>query len=299
MQSQSGFFTNPAEDITNLSSPLELMHTSGSGFTVLYKSRQGGRIRVYKCLKDSLKGDPLYENLLRKEFEIGYMLSHPAICEFYSFAEVPDKGHGIEMEWIDGKTLAERIEEGSLRKATAEKIILELCDALEYMHRKQIIHRDLKPENIMVTTNSDNVKIIDFGFSDSDSHLLGKAPAGTRSFASPELLSGEDIDCRSDIYSLGKIIALMPGGFSAIAEKCTKENRENRYSSAMEVKEAILKTKKRKWWILLAVLISATVICTALYLLNMSRNQKVVDDLFYQTTDMIKNAGFTEASGQE
>lgn len=299
MQSQSGFFTNPAEDILNLSSPLELMHTSDSGFTVLYKSRQGGRIRVYKCLKDSLKGDLLYENLLRKEFEIGFMLSHPAICEFYSYAEVPGKGHGIEMEWIDGKTLAERIEEGSLGKATSRKIILELCDALDYMHQKQILHRDLKPENIMITTKSDNARIIDFGFSDSDSHILGKAPAGTRIFASPELLRGEETDCRSDIYSLGKIIAMMPGDFSSIAEKCTRENKENRYSSAMEVKEAILKAGRKKWKALLIVLACILALGTVLYLLNLRKNRKDVDEIFQETRDMIIEAGFPEPSEQE
>ena len=297
MESQSGFFSSPSEDFSSLSSSLEPVHTSGSGFTVLYRSRTGGRNRLYKCLKEELAGDPLYESLLRKEFEIGYMLNHPGICEYYAFTEIPGLGRCIEMEWIDGKTLDQRIREGSLGEKTSRKILAELCDALSYMHRKQIIHRDLKPENIMVTDNGDNVKIIDFGFSDSDSHFLGKTPAGTREFASPELLEGKEIDCRSDIYSLGKIMCLLPANLSSIAKKCTQKDKHNRYGSAEEVKQAILKSQsKRRWPIILGILLCLVGI---LIYLAKKRAENKVYKMFEETRDLIIEAGSPEPSEQE
>lgn len=296
MESQSGFFINPQEADEGISF-LERVHSEGAGFTELYRSRQGGKNRLYKCLKQELRGNPLYENLLRKEFEIGFVMSHPGICEYYAFLQKPQLGHCIEMEWIDGKTLSERIREKSLSKKISVKILLDLCDALSYMHRKQIIHRDLKPENIMVTDNGDNVKIIDFGFSDSDSHFLGKTPAGTREFASPELLEGKEIDCRSDIYSLGKIMCLIPANLSSIAKKCTQKDKHNRYGSVEEVKQAILKSQsKRRWPIILGILLC--VVGILLYLAKKRAENKVYK-MFEETRDLIIEAGSPEPSEQE
>ncbi len=300
MESQSGFFSSPSEDFSSLSSSLEPVHTSGSGFTVLYRSRTGGRNRLYKCLKEELAGDPLYESLLRKEFEIGYMLNHPGICEYYAFTEILGLGRCIEMEWIDGKTLDQRIREGSLGEKTSRKILAELCDALSYMHRKQIIHRDLKPENIMVTLNGDNAKIIDFGFSDSDSHLLGKTPAGTRAFASPELISGGEIDSRTDIYSLGKIMEMMGGMFGSIAEKCTRQRKEDRYSSASEIKEALQKTGRKTWLFAIAAALVLIVAGAIVWRqLSLRKAEKAVEKIFEETRDMIIEAGFPEPSEQQ
>lgn len=299
MESQSGFFRSPTEDFSRLYSSLEPVNAAGAGFTDLYRSRSGGRNRLYKCLKEPLREDSLYQNLLRKEFEIGYMLSHPGICEYYAFVEIPSLGRCIEMEWIDGKTLQERIEEGSLTEKTARKILVELCDALDYMHHKQIVHRDLKPENIMVTSNGENAKIIDFGFSDSDSHLLGKTPAGTQMFASPELAAGEETDCRADIYSLGKIMALMPGRYKSIAEKCTMPSKEDRYASASEVKAALEASRKRIWPFAAAIVILAAAIVYGVMAFYAKKSEKAVDEMFNQTTDMIIEAGYPKSSGQE
>lgn len=259
MESQSGFFQSPANDIEESSILLEPIHTSENGFAVLYKCNKRGQMRIYKGLKGNLIGNPLYESLLKKEYEIGSILSHPGICEYYSFEEIPGFGRCIEMEWIEGKNLAERIEEKSIDAKMARKILLELCDALSYIHHKQVIHRDLKPENIMITINGNNAKIIDFGFSDADSYVIGKTPAGTRDFASPELLNGEETDCRTDIYSIGKIISLLPLRMAKVANKATRENKDERYSSSEELRQAIVQSGKgiRLIIIIALVLLSA------------------------------------------
>lgn len=244
----SGFFIpNFSEGAHKHSDNLELIHTSKDGFSELYRGCKNGRFFVYKALKKEYRGNPLYEELLRKDFNIGFSLNHPGICQYYGMVEYPSLGNCIIMDWIDGQTLENLIRNGRIDSRLTKKIICEICDALEYIHRKQIIHRDLKPENIMITNNGHNVKIIDFGLSDTDSYNILKAPAGTRLYASPELLAGEGVDCRTDIWSLGLIIRELSPKYSRISSKCARRDITERYVSANEVHKAILKEPARKF----------------------------------------------------
>lgn len=244
----SGFFIpNFSEGAHKHSDNLELIHTSKDGFSELYRGCKNGRFFVYKALKKEYRGNPLYEELLRKDFNIGFSLNHPGICQYYGMVEYPSLGNCIIMDWIDGQTLENLIRNGRIDSRLTKKIICEICDALEYIHRKQIIHRDLKPENVMITNNGHNVKIIDFGLSDTDSYNILKAPAGTRLYASPELLAGEGVDCRTDIWSLGLIIRELSPKYSRISSKCTRRDITERYVSANEVHKAILKEPARKF----------------------------------------------------
>lgn len=256
MLGPSGFFLSAEpEDTPVFSKGLELIHSSENGFNELYRGSKEGRFFVYKALKPEYRGNVLYEKLLRKDFTIGFSLSHSNICQYYAMLNHPEIGHCIVMEWIDGCTLQKLIEKGGISKSLARKMICETCDALEYIHQKQIIHRDLKPENIMVTYNGNNVKVIDFGLSDTDSYNTFKAPAGTRAYASPELIAGENIDSRSDIWSLGVIIKETGTGFNHIAKHCLQRDRSKRYDSASTVKKAILGEDARKSKVATAVLI--------------------------------------------
>ena len=206
----SGFFQSLGDSDTLASSgDLEIIHDSEEGFNILYRVSKNGRFFVYKALKPEYRGNPIYEDLLKKDFNIGFSLTHPGICQYYGMVNIPQVGNCIVMDWVDGYDLETLIGEGKISKSLSLKLIDELCDALQYMHRKQIIHRDLKPENILVTHNGNNIKIIDFGLSDTDSYNAFKTPAGTKIYASPELLAGEQIDSRSDIYSLGVLIGEM------------------------------------------------------------------------------------------
>ena len=209
MNEDSAFFEDATIGKTYNTGYKELIHSSQGGFTELYRVDKSGKFRVLKALKPQFRGEPMYEILLRKEFEIGYNLQHPGICEVYGFSQHPDLGNCIEMEWIDGMTLSDLIQTGRLSAGLSRRIALQLCDILSYLHSKQVIHRDLKPSNIMVTHNGRNVKLIDFGLSDSDSSSILKSPAGTASFAAPELTNGGVVDARTDIYSLGKILLLL------------------------------------------------------------------------------------------
>lgn len=222
----SGFFLpNTSGDTKRDSYDLELIHTSENGFNELYRGCKNGRFFVYKALKKEYRGNNLYEELLKKDFNIGFSLSHIGICQYFGMIDFPTIGNCIIMEWIDGCTLESLIKEGQIDKPLAKKIICDLCDALEYIHRKQIIHRDLKPENIMVTNNGRNVKIIDFGLSDADSYNILKAPAGTKFYASPELIAGEPIDARSDLWSLGLIIKELSRSYGHIVSRCLQRDK--------------------------------------------------------------------------
>ena len=246
MLGPSGFFIpGKAEDAISDSDALELIHISKDGFNALYRGCKNGRFFVYKALKEEYRGNIMYEELLKKDFSIGFSVSHSGICQYYAMIDHPAVGNCIVMEWIDGCTLESLISEGKADKALARKLICELCDALDYMHRKQIIHRDLKPENIMVTHNGRNVKIIDFGLSDADSYNTFKTPAGTRIYASPELIRGESIDQRSDIWSLGVIIGELGSRHRHVSKRCMRRNLSKRYGTASEVKKAVMRGNSR------------------------------------------------------
>lgn len=252
MLGPSGFFlTNGPEDSPVSYADMEVIHSSENGFNILYRVSKNGRFFVYKALKPEYVGNQLYEQLLKKDFDIGFTLNHHGLCQYYGFVNLPEVGNCIIMEWIDGCRLEDMISEGKIPGELAQKIIYEICDALDYMHRKQVVHRDLKPENILVTYNGQNVKIIDFGLSDADSFNSFKSPAGTRIYASPELLAGETIDGRSDIWSLGMIINEMSSSYRHIVRKCLRRDRTKRYDSVIELKEAVHHSGVRKLLIFL------------------------------------------------
>ncbi len=279
---------------------MECIHRSEGGWSELYRCDKGGRFRVLKALKPEFRGKPLYEELLRKEYEIGYTLSHPCICEVYGFSSFPGLGNAVEMEWVDGITLAELMKSRSIGPQDARSIALQLCDALSYLHSKQIVHRDLKPSNILITHNGKNVKIIDFGLSDSDSYSILKGAAGTRSFAAPELLAGEPGDWRADIWSLGAILRVLLPSRAGVARKCMAPDPSRRYRDASEVAASI--RRHSLWWLLPVAL---ALLAVAIWLfarrapaaapveperdtLSVVSDPAVIDELFRQATDMLE-----------
>ena len=223
-----------------------LIHSSSAGWSEVWLIDKDGRFRALKALKPSFRGQARYESLLRKEYEISYSLSHTAIREVYDFRNIPGLGNCIEMEWVDGVTLTEFLSNVRPDRTIARKIALQLCDALSYLHSKQIIHRDLKPSNILITHNGNYLKLIDFGLSDASSWSILKGPAGTASFAAPELLAGGVVDNRADIWSLGKVIALLLPDEKRIISRCMRDTPADRFQDVTEVKSAL--ERKHGFW---------------------------------------------------
>ena len=280
---QSGFFSPLGEPSADI---LEVVCESVSGPYQVLRGSKDGKIRVYKALKPQFRGDPIYEALLRKEYGIGYTLSHPGICQTISFVKHPEEGSCIEMEWVDGVTLdtylASRHDKGELHR-----IECQLCDAVSYMHSRQVIHRDLKPSNIMVTHNGHNVKIIDFSLADADSYSVFKQPAGTRRYAAPEL-SGNGAsraDSRCDIWSLGVILSDM-GAPSRIVSRCCAEDPEKRCQDALEVKAALERYRQRRKTS--RVVLVASAVALAAVVLALTCHNVLSERLMREATDLIE-----------
>ena len=179
------------------------------GYCDLYRARRHGKWHVLKALKPEYRDTPACQAMLRKEFDIGFHLSHPGIAATLGLEQVASLGECIIEEWVDGITLDKFIAGHDFSAAKARHIIAQLCEVLKYIHARQIVHRDLKPSNILITADGDSVKVIDFGVSDTASYAIFKGPAGTRAYAAPELMAGENVDSRADLYSLGVIIGQM------------------------------------------------------------------------------------------
>ena len=266
--STSGFlvpvpeYTNPAK------STLTLLHTSESGFFALYRGERAGRFRVFKCLKPEYRRSTIHQAMLQKEFEIGYSLSHPGICQTVAYLEVPELGHCIEMEWIDGETLEDYLGRGLPDRQEFLRLAGELCDAVDYLHKRQILHRDIKPSNIMITYEGASVKLIDFSLADRSSSSVFKFPAGTRYYTAPEVIEGNPGTVLSDIYSLGAVLAHMVSGRNKVAARCMQKNPRFRYSSAAEVKKALLTRRSGAWIaaLVVAVAVAAAVLASFLFL---------------------------------
>lgn len=187
---------------------------------------------------------PRLHNLLRREYEIASACDHPHIAGVIGHGEMLPGKTGILMEYIDGRPLSQFLEENPKAK-TRERIIRELLEAVGYLHKKGIVHNDLKPDNIMISHSGDILKLIDFGLSDSNAyyrlHTLGFTPR----YAAPELQANRHSDTRSDIYSIGKIIAdTVPGYHKRIVRKASAEDPAKRYQNVELLREAFEKRKR-------------------------------------------------------
>lgn len=236
----SGFLVNADVRTSNAKfTEINVFHTSPKGYSVLYKARCLGKWVVLKGLKKEYASHPFYQELLHKEFEIGYQLSHPNIAQTWGWEEVTGCGVCIVMEYVDGDSLRNYLSFHRGDRKTALRFVTELCEALSYLHGKQIVHRDLKPENILVTHNGLHIKLIDFGFSDADDYAVLKEPAGTRWYAAPELIAGSrTADVRMDIYSLGILLQEMrpaDRAFKSVGKLCSKEQPKKRPLHAEEI----------------------------------------------------------------
>ncbi len=304
MEETSAFFGSYEELSDGEPGDIQKIHESPESYSILSRMILGGKLVALKSLKPEYVGNPFYEGLLRKEYEIGRSLDHRNICPTLDFINIPNLGNCIVTQCIDGCSLAEWLRTNprrslSLSKRTdrsaIRKILLELCDALEYLHRNQIIHRDLKPSNIMITRNGQNVKLIDFGLADADWYATFKNPAGTKDYISPEQMAGDNVDCRADIYSLGKIMQRM-GVYSRIAAVCAAKDRGKRYGSVAEVRSVILEKGKRRHWIAFAAIASVLAIVLSLSLMlpdiKAARNRRAVDSVFEEISADIRETGY-------
>ena len=259
--SASGFITQEDELLgkpeiaafTNLTK----LESTGAMSEIYSAVHLGRRKVIIKRIKQEYRYNQEYINLFYKEFDTGYALDNSNIVRFYGKGE-DENGPYYYMEYVDGRTLKDYLKEGhDLKPQEISRILLQLLEALKYLHSRQVFHRDLKPENIMLTFKGDNVKIIDFGLASDDTIVDNLVKAGTPKYAAPEVgNNARSADQRTDIYSFGLIlIEIFTGSpdrkhlpeisnqlFKQIADKATMSLPNDRYHSCDEI-ISLLKTQ--------------------------------------------------------
>ncbi len=227
-----------------------------------------------KVLPHEMLHDPQFRTRFEREAKTIAMIEHPAIVPVYDFGEEEGQPFFV-MRYMTGGSLSDKLKEGPLTVVEAARIFQRLAPALDSAHAKGIIHRDLKPGNILFDQYGEPY-ISDFGIaklSEAQGSVTGSAIVGTPSYMSPEQAQGSGVDGRSDIYGMGVILFEMlsgqqpfsgdtpmsvvlkhvteppphildirpelPPAVEAIVEKALAKNKEDRYSTAAEMTDAL------------------------------------------------------------
>ena len=228
--------------------PYEILTPLGAGgMGEVYRARDTrlGREVAIKVLPQHLSSDSDLKQRLEREAKAISSLNHPHICTFHDIGS-QDGLDFLVMEYLEGETLADRLQRGALPLEEALKIGIQVAEALDKAHARGIVHRDLKPGNIMLTKNGP--KLMDFGLAKS-SPGMSPAPGsgsltpstptlsvaalsasaspltqkgtvvGTFQYMAPEVLQGNEADARSDIFSFGCVLYEMVTGRRAFDGK--------------------------------------------------------------------------------
>lgn len=216
-----------------------------------YKVKLWGKQFFLKRPKTEFSNNPKYIAAFEKEFDLGFNLEHPNIVRYHSKG-YDEQGIYFLTDYVDGQTLTEHIEQyGKLSKGEAYKVIVQIANALDYLHSHQIVHFDIKPDNILITNNGRSIKLIDLGFAYSDCYEA--IASGSRTFSAPEqFTSSQNVDLRADIYALGKVIEFITSSYKGVARKATQIAPSKRYSNVKELLKAL---QPSRWYIYVMVVV--------------------------------------------
>ena len=276
--------------------PYELLTLLGAGgMGEVYRARDTrlNRTVAVKVILHSQSSDPLHRKRFEREAHAIAALQHPNICTLHDVGQQAGIDY-LVMEYLEGETLGARLRKGKLPFDLTLRYATEIADALDTAHQRGIVHRDLKPGNIFVTTHGE-VKVLDFGLakleeSDTDPDTSAQTAAdpeilttpgvamGTAPYMSPEQARGDDLDSRTDIFSLGAVLYEMATGkmafpgktmamvhkaildqaptppsqlapsiperFDGLIEKSLEKDRDLRYQSAAELRADLNRLKR-------------------------------------------------------
>jgi serine/threonine protein kinase/Tol biopolymer transport system component len=195
-----------------------------------------GRSVALKLLQPDLTRDPARVQRFEQEARAASALSHPNVCTILALGRAADGQHYIAMEYVEGDTLRHRLSTKRMSPLEAVDVAAQVAGALSAAHAAGIVHRDIKPENVMIRRDG-FVKVLDFGLAKLAPAVTdGAADAtrtvlktdigvvlGTVTYMSPEQARGEDVDARTDIWSLGVLLYESVAGRSPFAASSSSE----------------------------------------------------------------------------
>jgi serine/threonine protein kinase/Tol biopolymer transport system component len=193
---------------------LELLGSGGMGVVYKAEDTRLSRTVALKFLPPELTRDPESKARFMQEARAASSLDHPNLCTILELGETPDGRLYLAMPSYDGETLRRKVERGPLSVEEAADVAEQVARGLAKAHRNGIVHRDVKPANLIITSDG-VVKILDFGLAKlAGSAAISRAGSsmGTPAYMSPEQARGDEVDHRTDLWSLGVVLYEMLAG---------------------------------------------------------------------------------------
>lgn len=229
------------------------------GMGAVYRAQQASLDRpvAVKILPPAFGKEAEFADRFKTEARAMAKLNHTNIVTVYDFGITREGHFYLVMEWVEGHTLHELVQKGSLPLRKVANYVMQLCDALHFAHSHKILHRDVKPGNIMVN-DEDRVKVADFGLARPMTGEAEENPFGTPDYAAPEIMDKRGVDQRADIFAAGIVLyELLTGRVPAtprrsvteyspvnkrwdeIIAKATDHDPDKRYPDALEFRAHI------------------------------------------------------------
>lgn len=249
------------EEMNALLSQYEFVKLAAyGGMGAVYKARQASLDRpvAVKILPPAFGSEAEFADRFKSEARAMARLNHTNIVTVYDFGLTREGHLYLVMEWVEGSTIHELLQKGTIPVRKVADLAAQLCEALSFAHGHKILHRDIKPGNIMVNEDG-QVKVADFGLARPITGEAEENPYGTPDYVAPEITDKGSVDQRADIFAAGIVIYEMLTGrvprhprrsvteyapvsprWDDIIAKATHRDPQQRYQDVRELRAAVM-----------------------------------------------------------